>query len=145
MSFIHYTLIGHFEPRTVGPGYRACSRPIDPDRVERLLAEYPAEVADQVSLRDGSARCQWFPAGAVSGQVFEFAYRLAREEGCLAVENGRQVTWPPEAARAQAEEWERLLGRSGLADAAENRARVLAEEFEKRRGIERGEADRRPD
>jgi hypothetical protein len=132
MSLIHYTLVGHFDPRTVSARNLTVARAIDKVRLIRLLAEYPATVAAWVTIRDGYARCQWAPAGAVSRQVFEFAYRLAREEGCLAVENGRQVMYPPEAARAQGEVLEQLTGQAGFADEFERRAREQAAELERR-------------
>lgn len=131
MSFVHYTLVGHFDPRTVSASHLACAKPIDLDRVARLLAEYPSEVAARVTIGNGYVRCQWATGGDMSDQVFEFAYRLAREEGCLAVENGKQVMYPPEAARVQAEKWERLLG-PGFADEMERVAREQAEELHKR-------------
>jgi hypothetical protein len=74
-----------------------------------LLEEYPPGVAAFVSIQDGYVHCQWAPGGAVPEQIIDFAYRLAREEGCLAVENGRQIAYPPEAARAQAEMWDALV------------------------------------
>lgn len=130
MSFIHYTLVGHFDPRAVNPRSLACARPIDPERVARLLAEYPAEVAKWVTLQDGYARCEWAPLTApVSDMVFELAYRLVREEGAVAIENGREVTYPPAAARAWAET---VLptGDTGFADRVEARARRHAESFD---------------
>jgi hypothetical protein len=105
MSFVHYTLVGHFDPRTVARDRgKTCSRPLDPDRVARLIAEYPAEIKRWIRLADGYAACTWAgPMGELGDQIRELAYRLAREEGCLAVEQGRQVTYPPEAARRQME------------------------------------------
>jgi hypothetical protein len=112
MSFIHHTLVGHFDPRTVHRDL-SVSRPIDAARVARLLAEYPLGVAGLVAVAGGYAECQWAPARGFSKQVYEFAYRLAREECCLAVENHRLVRFPPEAAAAQQAEWERLFAEPG--------------------------------
>jgi hypothetical protein len=39
MSFIHYTLVGHFDAPTVSSRNLTVSRPIDPDRVSRLLTD----------------------------------------------------------------------------------------------------------
>ncbi len=142
MSFIHYTLVGHFDPCTVYPQRLTVARPIDHARVARLLAEYPTDVASRVTLQDGYAYCQWAAGGDISDQVFEFAYRLAREEGCLAIENGRQVMYPPEAARAQGEVWERLPGYTGFAKEAEQRAQDQAAEFERRLAEQRDAAGR---
>jgi hypothetical protein len=133
MSFIHYTLVGHFPNGSSTPSSQPVTRGIDAAVVERLLAEYPPGVAALVTIQDGYARCQWAPAGgALSAQVFEFAYRLARQIGCLAVENGRYAMHPPEAARAQGEALERVAGRTGFAEEREQQARIQAEEFERR-------------
>jgi hypothetical protein len=124
MSFIHYTYVGHFDPATVGSRNLAVAKPIDPVRIARLLAEYPAGVAERVALQDGYARCQWAPGGGSMDAVIEFAYRLARKEGCLAVEQGREVMYPLAAARAQGEALERATGRVGLAAEVEQRAQA---------------------
>lgn len=131
MSFNHYTYVGHFDP--VHVENIVVTKPIDQELVNRLLAEYPTGVAKFVALRDGYACCQWAPAGGLMDDVFEFAYRLAHAEGCLAVENGRQVMYPPEAARAQGEALERATGQAGLADYQERQARDEVAAFEKRR------------
>src|SRR5262245_10929268 len=83
-------------------------------------------VAAQVHLTDGYARCQWAPS-THGEEVVEFAYRLARQERCLAVENGRQVTFPPPAVRAQAEAHE-----PQLAAQREAEARRAADAFEQK-------------
>ena len=108
MSFIHYTLVGHFDPRAVHRSLEV-SRSIDPGQVDRLLAQYSAGSAEFVSIGNGYARCQWAPAGGLMEAVREFAYRLASETHCLAVENMRVVGFPPEAVAAQQAEWDRLL------------------------------------
>jgi hypothetical protein len=109
MSFVHFTSVGHFDPYRLGPANLVCRRPLDLDRARRLLAEYPEVVARSVVFRDGYAQCCWTaPRGKL---VYEFAYRLARAEGCLAVEQGCQVTYPPQVAMAVAEAWKKLTGR----------------------------------
>ncbi len=133
MSFIHYTQVGHFNSATVSSSNLAVARPIDPERIARLLAEYPPGMAEFVRVQDGYARCRWAPAGGLTKEVIEFAYRLAREEGCLAVENGRSVEYPPEAVRVQGELWERASGQAGLAAGLEQQARERAAAFERRR------------
>lgn len=134
MGSVYYTLVGHFDPATVcvdGNRNLAVSRPIDRAKVDALLAEYPPVVGAQVRLQDGYARCQWAPA--TNGEdVVELAYRLARVSGCLAVENGRQVTFPPEAVRVQAEVEERTTKQPGLARQREADARKAAEVFEEK-------------
>lgn len=134
MGFVHYTLVGHFNPKSVyvdGAKDLAVSRPLDRGRIDALLAEYPTVVAAQVLLQDGYARCQWAPS-THGEEIVEFAYRLARQERCLAVENGRQVTYPPASVRAQAEAEERKSGPPGLASQREAEARRAAEAFEEK-------------
>ncbi|MFT3769367.1 MAG: hypothetical protein QM820_28350 [Minicystis sp.] len=134
MGFVHYTLVGHFNPGTVyvnGEKNLAVARPLDSAKIDALLGEYPAVVAAQVRLLDGYARCQWAPS-THGEEIVEFAYRLARLEGCLAVENGQQVTYPPEAVRAQAEVHERAGGPPGLARQREADARRAADAFEEK-------------
>lgn len=129
MGSVYYTLVGHFNPVTVfadGVKNLAVARPLDRAKVDALLAEYPSMVAAQVLLQDGYARCQWAPS-THGEEVVEFAYRLARAEGCLAVENGRQVTYPPYAVRAQAEAHE-----PAAAGQREAEARRAADAFEEK-------------
>jgi len=134
LGSVYYTLVGHFNPATVfvdGNRDLTVSRPIERAKVDALLAEYPPVVGAQVRIVDGYARCQWSPA--TNGEdVVELAYRLARLSGCLAVENGRQVTFPPDAVRAQAEVEERATGPAGLARRREADARKAAEAFEEK-------------
>jgi hypothetical protein len=135
LGFVHYTLVGHFDPGTIyaleGERNLAVSRPVDRERAEALLAEYPTLVATQVRFQDGFARCQWAPS-THGEEVVEYAYRLARLLGCLAVENGREITFPPGAVRAQAEVWERTMGPPGLAREREAHAQRAAEAFEEK-------------
>jgi hypothetical protein len=146
VSVIHYTLVGHFDPRKVfvdGVRDLKVARPLDRAEVEALLAEYPEVVSAQVRLLEGYARCQWAPSTATA-EVFEFAYRLARAAGALAVENGRQVMWPPEAARTHGEVMEKLLRKPGLAAEWEAEAKKQAAAFEakmqKRAAVEKPRA-----
>lgn len=112
MSFLHYTLVGHFDPRG-HPESQKPSRPIDLDLVNRLLAEYPRDVAAWVTIKNGCARCQWTPHWGASATyscaelgrlIYQFAYRLAQEGRCMAAENGRRIEYPPEAMQTQ-QEW----------------------------------------
>lgn len=146
MSVIHYTLVGHFDPRKVfadGARDLKVARPIDRARVEALLAEYPEVVSAQVLFLDGYVRCQWAPS-THGAEVFELAYRLARAEGALAVENGRQVMYPPEAARAHGEVLGKLLGKPQLGADFEAQAREEAAIFDakmaKRAAVQRPHA-----
>jgi len=112
MSGVHFTLVGHFNPQTVHIRSGWCklipARAIDPARVEKLLVEYPAEVAAHVKLIDGYVECLVVGSGFTCYEANEFAYSLAKEEGCLVVENWR-VTFPPEAVKAQRKVWDEVL------------------------------------
>jgi hypothetical protein len=113
MSFIHWTDVGHFDLVQFSARTDAPSRPIDLDLVNRLLAEYPSEVAGRVEIQNGRARCHWAPAPREVGRsVYEFAYRLAQQAGCMAVENGRRVGYPPEAVQEQDEALPQLHAQS---------------------------------
>jgi len=74
---------------------------IDTTRVEKLLAEYPVEVAYYVFLIDGFVACQTYGFGPFEREAYEIAIRLAKEEGCLAVDSVVGVFYPPEAVEAQ--------------------------------------------
>ncbi|MFO0629711.1 MAG: hypothetical protein U0325_29315 [Polyangiales bacterium] len=101
MSFIHFVLVGHFDWKSHGFKDRRLVRSIDPGGPGRILSEFPIEVAKQVHFSDGCVRCQWAPSGgARAADVRAFAYRLAYEEGCMALENGREVFYPPDAVQA---------------------------------------------
>jgi hypothetical protein len=112
MSFIHATLVGHFDLRTVGGRKRlAVHRPIEQDVLDRLLAKYGPKAAACVWLEDGYAHCQWAPGPIV---VSELAEELARETGAVLVDwNHMMVIGPPEAVR----EWERVLSAPDASDA----------------------------
>jgi len=123
MSKVRYMLIGHFDARTVHPNKLLVTRAIEPALAAGLLSEYPAAVAERVILQDGYARCVYAIGDDTSLETVLFAYRLAQQLGCLAVANGHQVMYPPEAAREQGEEWERLYGFKGAGSNAEHEAR----------------------
>jgi hypothetical protein len=116
MSFWHFTFVGHFDLRMLGflinPREDSLAenvipaREIDPARVEKLLDEYPAEVAAHVRLNDGYAVCQTYGFGPHGHEAYEFAIRLAQEEDCMAVTSGTGVNYPPEAVEAQRKRWE---------------------------------------
>jgi hypothetical protein len=46
MSFTHYTCVGHFDPATVNLRNLGATRPINPERVARLVSEYPVGASD---------------------------------------------------------------------------------------------------
>jgi hypothetical protein len=125
MSKERYLLVGYFDARTVDPNKLLVTRALEPALVAGLLSEYPTGVAERVVLRDGYARCVYVGCDNVSQQTVLFAYRLAQQLGCLVVAWMGQVMYPPEAARQQGEEWERLYGFKGAGSIAEHEARQL--------------------
>jgi len=133
MSFIHVMSVGHFDPRIVRRINLTCTREIDPARVEKLLAEYPAEVAEHVRLIDGYVECNYVGSRGTCYEAHEFAIRLAKEEGCLAIDNGINIVYPPEAVEIQVkalmEEQQRALEEEQRALEEEQRA---LEEWEKK-------------
>ena len=123
MSKERYLLVGYFDARTVDPNKWLVTRALEPALVAGLLSEYPASVAKRVVLQDGYARCDYTSADDVAQQTIFFAYRLAQQVGCLVVAWMGQVMYPPEAAREQGEEFERLYGFKGAGSNAELEAR----------------------
>jgi hypothetical protein len=123
MSKERYLLVGYFDARTVDPNKLLVTRALEPALVAGLLSEYPASVVKHVILQEGYARCVYASGGDVSQEAVFFAYRLAQQVGCLVVAWMGQVMYPPEAAREQGEEWERLYGFKGAGSNAEHEAR----------------------
>ncbi len=108
MSFIHYTIVGHFDPATLSPSNIAPLRPLDENAVDALLGEYPDTVREQVDWHDGYVQCCW--AGGFPHQigelVHEFAYKLAEREHSVAAESPvLYITYPEEAKQIQAAKW----------------------------------------
>jgi len=105
MSLTIYTLVGHFDPRRVHKRDLSVARPLDKERLDTLLAELPAGVTGLVHARGGYLQLRWAQGGwpVLPRAVRDLARRLASEEGCIVVENGLRVTYPPEAYRAQQE------------------------------------------
>ena len=108
MSFIHYTIVGHFDAETLFAdrplhAIRALERP----PIDALLQELPAEVRESVDFRDGYMVVQWAPMTFKnSDKAFDFAYRFAAEQQCIALEsNGYVVTFPEAAQEAQQRAW----------------------------------------
>lgn len=116
MSFVHASIVGHFDPCDSTPDRLKPLRQLDPEAVRTLLTSYDEEVAECVSLKDGYAWCEWSANLRQSHRVREFAERLADQEGCVVLET--PVWWcryPPEAAERQAqafEAWRRKHGHS---------------------------------
>jgi hypothetical protein len=113
MSFVHDTIVGHFDPATLYPSSRLRRAPVDPRAVADLLAQHRCELADQVELKDGYVRVQWAPCPrGLRRELVEFAYQPAEQEGCLAAESPLYVICnSPAAARLQREAGEAVLAR----------------------------------
>ena len=102
MSFIHASIVGHFDPCDSKPDRMKPLRPLNSEGVRSLLATYGDEVAECVVLKDGYAWCEWSADVRHSELIREFAERLADQEGCVVLET--PVWWcryPPEAAARQ--------------------------------------------
>src|SRR5687768_13518613 len=106
MSFVHDTIVGHFDPATLFPDRPLRPlRPLDPALVESLLAQYPPGVREHVSLENGYLIARWAPCPwPLSKDVKAFAYHLAERSGCVAAESPFYVIgYPPAAAQQQRE------------------------------------------
>jgi len=107
MSFIHSTIVGHFDPTTLNAWNRETTRPLDIQAARLLLSEFPAHVASCIEFRDDYAEC-WWAGGSVrvSEAVHDYAYRLAESQNCAAAETPLcLITYPEEAIRQQADAW----------------------------------------
>src|SRR5690242_14459739 len=109
MSFIHSTIVGHFDPCTLSAWNRQVSHPLDVTDATALLSEYPEHVASCIEFRDGYAECRWAPwSMRPSEAVHRYAYRLAELQQCIAAETPVcLITYPEDAKRQQAEAWRR--------------------------------------
>jgi len=101
MSFIHYQVVGHFDPRDPiifgYPSYPKPVRPVDPDAVSRAIAALPLGMEKAISITErGYVYCESTAAprdllpvfhelvkqladqlgGVVMGQYFEIQYPL---------------------------------------------------------------------
>jgi len=118
MSFVHDTIVGHFDPATLFP-----DRPLKPVQplerrvVEALLAEYPPEAREQVEFADGYVVVHWAPCHVKwMKTVRSIAYRLAEQENCIAAESPLYVITYPESAQE-------IQGKAAVALMAEKRGR----------------------
>ena len=107
MSLVHSTIVGHFEPATLTAANRQTIRQLDLAAARELLAEYPSEVSEHVEFREGYAECWWANRSfQVLDAVFEYAYRLAREQGCVAAETPVCfIKFPEDAKQVQMAAW----------------------------------------
>lgn len=109
MSFVHSTIVGHFDPFTLNASDRGVSRPIDLVAARSLFSEFPEHVSSRVEFIDGYAECWWADHSMrVSEAVSKFAYRLAESQNCIAAETPTCIIGFPESARQQqSEAWQR--------------------------------------
>ena len=120
MSFIHSTIVGHFDPATLSPGNINVSRAIDVEAAKKLLAEFGKHVEGQVEFRDGFAQC-WWADGTIghSKSTHDYAYRLAELLDCVAAEMPFcQIMYPDDAKQIQAEAWEEWRKQNPLPEPA---------------------------
>ena len=104
MRFIHYTIVGHFDPATLNPSNIVPTEPLSRSAVETLLAESDPQISDHIEYRDGYVQCCWAGAFAhsVGTLVHKFAYKLAERENCVGAELPFCVIeYPPEAVEIQ--------------------------------------------
>ena len=108
MSLIHSTIVGHFDSRTLNARDRRPTRPIDTQAAKALLAEFPDHVASRGEFYDGYVECWWADRSfQISDAVYQYAYRLAESQGCIAAETPIcTVTYPEHAKLQQAKLWE---------------------------------------
>jgi hypothetical protein len=109
MSFIHSTIVGHFDPCRLNACNRQTIRPLDIEAAGALLSEFPDHVASRIEFRDGYVECWWaHPSLGDSEAVHNYAYRLAEIQNCVAAESPAWcITYPEGAQREQAEAWKR--------------------------------------
>ena len=103
MSFIHYELVGHFDPCdpiVFGiPSHPKSQRSIDTDSVNRVLKSLPHSIDHIVTVtEEGYVYCQW--SADIDGVVDLFLKRLADETGAVVMSQMFEI-WYPDAAKAQ--------------------------------------------
>lgn len=103
MSFIHSTIVGHFAPETLTQQLRNTTRLLDINEAKLLLAEFPDHVSEQVEFRDGYAEC-WWASPRFNQAVYDYAYRLAEMQDCVAAETPLCVITYPELAKQRQSE-----------------------------------------
>lgn len=110
MSFVHSTIIGHFDPVQLSGRNRTTLRPLDLVAARTLLAEYAPSVEPHVEFKDGYAECWWAnSASPFHKDVYEYAMRLAKQQNCVAADTpGCVITYPDDAVRSQGEAWKEL-------------------------------------
>lgn len=87
MSFIHSTIVGHFDPATLTAINRSVLRPLDIESAKLLLADFDAHVATQIAFHDGYVQCWWADGNfGCSKPTHDYAYRLAETLNCVAAE-----------------------------------------------------------
>src|SRR5262245_34786697 len=97
MSFVHYTIVGHFDPEKIFPNRPLCAlRPLDDGMIRAALNDLPREVQESIGFEEGYMVVQWSSLRFENSEkACNFAYRVAAQERCIAVESmGYRVTFP---------------------------------------------------
>jgi hypothetical protein len=101
MSFVHYDLVGHIDPRDPiefgRPSRPKILRRIDPQHVHRTLKSMPTSIENLVNVDDDG--CAYVIASTGSSM---FLKRLADEAGAI-VMNQYLAVWYPASAKAEYE------------------------------------------
>ena len=106
MSFIHYELVGHFDPCdpiVFGvPSRPKPQRSIDPDAVNRVLKSLPHSIDHIVTVtEEGYVYCEWSADLSIpDGVVDLFLKRLADDTGAIVMSQMFEVRYP-DAAKAE--------------------------------------------
>jgi hypothetical protein len=115
MSFVHYTLVGHFDPSTLFP-----DRPLTPIRplsnalIESTLDELSPDLHTLVSRCDGYVTVEWSSAGRRSTELSRFTRLLAERAECVTAESPLYIiTWPEWAKTEQVNAAARLKRSEG--------------------------------
>ena len=108
MSVVHSTIVGHFDPHTLAADRREVSQPIDIAAARQLMTEFPEYVADCVEFIDGYAECWWADRSfGDNAEVFQYAYRLAEQQSCIAAETPLcRIEYPESAKLQQTQAWQ---------------------------------------
>jgi hypothetical protein len=79
MSMVHYLTVGHLDQEALQGCTAVALKPLDPDIVRRILAEFPVLEAE---WRDGLVILRWHGMGDAK-RAESFAARLQAETGCM--------------------------------------------------------------
>ena len=127
MSFVHSTIVGHFDPAKLTGRNRITTRPLDIDAATKLLAEFPEHVTENVQFTDGYAKCWWANYSMqTSGAVHKYAYRLAETQSCIAAETPVcYIVYPDSAKTMQQAAWQRWCDENPRPDPPPSTPRIF--------------------